>query len=120
MFEIYGEFEARITKPSKLADYLPVTFDEFEGCTLKATYHSTILEFKFIKQEDDEDSGYYDFWSYMEAITLGCKYPLTQSKRPTSADSTATTGTVSRRSSQPSKKCMPRLKKLLASPISPA
>ncbi len=80
IFQIMGTFESRINKSSKLSDCLPVAFDQFDGCTIKATYHSTILEFKFIKQEDDEATGYYDFWSYLEAITEGCKRVDIQSK----------------------------------------
>jgi hypothetical protein len=26
---------------------LPISFDEFEGFTISATYHTTIMEFKF-------------------------------------------------------------------------
>jgi|JI6StandDraft_1071083.scaffolds.fasta_scaffold65839_4 hypothetical protein len=75
VFEIYGVFEARIRRPNKLADFLPIAFDEFEGCMVKASFHSTILEFRFVKQEDDQPTDYYDFWSYIDAITQGCKQP---------------------------------------------
>ena len=71
VFEIYGVFEARIRRPNKLADFLPIAFDEFEGCMVKASFHSTILEFRFVKQEDDQPTDYYDFWSYIDAITQG-------------------------------------------------
>lgn len=40
---------------------------------MKATFHSTILEYRFVKQEDDQSTDYYDFWSYIDAITQGCK-----------------------------------------------
>ena len=91
MFEIYGVFEARLKRPNKLSDFLPITFDEFEGCMVKATFHSTILEFRFVKQEDDQPTDYYDFWSYIDAITHGCKHLLIQFRKPRFESSIATT-----------------------------
>ena len=46
-FKLLGVFDATIRKTHDLSAYLPISFDEFEGFTISATYHSTILDFKF-------------------------------------------------------------------------
>jgi len=90
-------------RPNKLADFLPISFDEFEGCVVRWSFHSTILEFRFVRQEDDQPTDYYDFWSYIDAITQGCKLRLIQFRRPRSVASTLTTVEGLRRSSRRSK-----------------
>ena len=50
VFKILGVFDATIRKTHDLSAYLPISFDEFQGFTISATYHSALLDFKFETQ----------------------------------------------------------------------
>jgi len=43
MFKLLGCFKGKIRKLSPISSYLPISFDEFEGFTISATYHTTIM-----------------------------------------------------------------------------
>lgn len=60
-----GGFECRVKRASRLAEYLPIMFDEYQGCMVKATYHATVLEFRFLREVGDRKDSYKDFWQYL-------------------------------------------------------
>ena len=66
-FKKISSFGARIRKMKNMFEYLPVCFDHFGTLALEATYHSTLMAFKFETNEDEQElieKVYPSFESY--------------------------------------------------------
>ena len=75
-FRVLGKFKAQIRKIYGLSTYLPITFDAFDGFRICSTFHSTIMEFKYVHEEGSGKNkpifqNCFDMWSYVDCVTNG-------------------------------------------------
>lgn len=48
-------FRARIRQPNNILEFLPIVFDQYGSLSISGTFHSTLMEYKFEKSEDERE-----------------------------------------------------------------